>query len=176
MASKYIELWENLRESNRVLIIVLFLSVLLNIAMLNGIFYLATHKEVVINMPPSGRLVVGGQGYIIMWARFFVDMYSNFSPETVDERTKILMSYIEEPQQKENLLKEVDLAKKNRITQVFIPYEGTWKIDYKTRSVEVKGRLKRWVGSELVHDKMVKLKVYFRILGDKVIFRGVEYV
>ena len=176
MASRYIELWENLKESNRVLIIILFLSVVLNIAMLNGILYLATHKEVVISMPPSGRLSVGGQGYVIMWARFFVDVYGNFTPETVQERTNILLSYVEDPSKKEELLKEMEDIKKNRITQVLIPYEGTWKVDYKAKAVTVEGRLKRWIGSELVQDRMVKVKVYFRILGERVMFKGVEYV
>ncbi|MDQ7082115.1 MAG: TraE/TraK family type IV conjugative transfer system protein [Aquificota bacterium] len=90
---KYLEMWENLRESNRILLIMVGFLLVVNLALIFIVISLSLKREIVVYLPPYEKVYVGGREYVLLWARYFTNLITNFNPENVEERVKLLARY-----------------------------------------------------------------------------------
>ncbi|HIP43071.1 MAG TPA: hypothetical protein EYG91_04065 [Aquifex aeolicus] len=170
-----IEAWANLKEANKVLLLVIALLVALILGLVSITAYLLTHKEVVVYMPPYEKVKVGGRDYILLWAKVFTNYITNFDPDTIENRMNFLLVYAFSDEIKQKLLKEAEDIRRNRITQQFIPFEGSWELIPEKREIKVKGRLRRWIGTKEIQNKMVTFVLYMRIFAGKPYIVGFRY-
>ena len=172
---KYLEIWENLREQSRILLIIVGFLLLVNLALIFVVISLSVRREIVVYFPPYEKVYVGGREYVLLWARYFTNLIANFNPETVEDRVRILSIYAYSDEIKSSLLEDGKRIKKNRIEQVFYPFEGSWQLNPETKEISVQGRLKKLVGGELIENRVATLKLYMRILHGKPYLVGFKY-
>lgn len=163
---KYLEAWANLKEQNRVLLVLVAFLLAGLIGMTGMVGWVLSRKEVVIYMPPYHEVKVGSREYVQLWARVFAEYLGNVDPDTVEKRAAFLRIYAYGPL-KDRILSEAIEIKKNRITQQFIPLEGTWELDPQKKEVRVKGRLKRWIGTELVESRVAELTMVIHLISGR---------
>ncbi|MGI0060681.1 MAG: type IV conjugative transfer system protein TraE, partial [Nitrosotalea sp.] len=138
------------------------------------VLYLAINRKVVIAIPTTGsQIVAGSENHKLLWGRYYIDLLTNFSKNDIDTRTNILLTFVRNQLTKENLLKEAEEVKRSDITQVFVPYESTWQVQGDV--VSVKGNLKRFVGTTLVRNEDVIVKVKLRYTGATVELEDWKY-
>jgi len=175
MESKYIELWENLKEKNRTLVIVIVLLISVIFILLQGITYLATHRTITLYVPGAPYAIsVPSYEFAIWWARYFVSLLANFNYETIDGNLAVLNEVID-PELKKELLKQAAKIKKNRLSQAFYIIEGSWEVNRKEKKVSVKGIKKVWIGDKLVEESKKKLVLKLRFEGGRFILEGWRY-
>jgi type IV conjugative transfer system protein TraE len=175
MGSKYIELWENLKEKNRTLVIVIVLLISVIFILLQGITYLATHRTITLYVPGAPYAIsVPSYEFAIWWARYFVSLLANFNYETIDGNLAVLNEVID-PELKKELLKQAAKIKKNRISQAFYIIEGSWEVNRKEKIVSVKGIKKVWIGDKLVEESKKKLVLKLRFEGGRFILEEWRY-
>lgn len=173
--NKYLEEWANLKEANKILLLIIAFLVAMLISFALLMVYLFTHREVIIYMPPYETVRVSGKSYILLWARVFTNYITNFDPDTVESRVNFLLTYALGDEIKQKLLKEKDSIKINRISQQFIPFEGSWELIPEKREIKVRGRLKRWIGTKKIQDRTVTFVLYMRIFQGKPYIVGFRY-
>jgi len=173
--NRYLEAWANLKEANKILLLVVALLVALILGLASIMAYLFTHREVVVYMPPYETVRVSGKSYILLWARVFTNYITNFDPNTVESRMNFLLTYAFNDEIKQKLLREAEDIKRNRISQQFIPFEGSWELIPEKREIKVKGRLRRWIGTKEIQNKMVTFVLYMRIFAGKPYIVGFRY-
>jgi len=172
---KYLEIWENLREQSRILLILVGFLLVMNLALIFIVISLSLKREIVVYLPPYEKVYVGGREYVLLWARYFTNLITSFNPENVEERVKLLAQYAYSDDIKLTLIEEGKHIKKDRIEQVFHPFEGTWKLDPRTREISVKGRLRKSVGGEEIENRTATFRLYMRIIHGKPYLVGFRY-
>lgn len=172
---KYIEYWENLKEANRILLILIGFLVVVIVFLISAIIFLSANREVTVYMPPYEKVKVGGRDYVLMWAKFFTFYITNYTPETVEERYYVLSTYAFDDSLKQYLIKESKRIKENRMSQQFIPYEGSWKLIPEKREIKVQGRLRKWIGDKEIRNELATFTLYIRIYGGKPFLVGFKY-
>lgn len=172
---KYLEYWENLKEANRFLVILVGFLLVVNLTLVFAIIFLSAKREITVYMPPYEKIKVGGKDYILMWAKFFTFYITNYTPETVEERFYILSAYAYDDKVKEYLIKESKKIKENKFSQQFIPYEGSWKLIPERREIKVKGRLRKWIGDKEIRNELATFVLYMRIYGGRPFLVGFKY-
>jgi len=171
---KYLEKWAELYRKNSILLFVVFLQAVLIIFLLTAVLYLAVKRTAVIVIPPTGtQIATGSETHRLLWGRYYIDLLMNFSKNDIDNRLNILFTFIQNPKARERLIREAEEIKKNDIVQVFIPYESTWKVQGGV--VSVKGHIKRWIGTTLVRDEDVLVKVKLRPSGSIIALEDWKY-
>jgi len=149
---KYIEFWENLKEENKKLLIIIGFLVVIIIILLMTVVNLAIHRNVAIYIPGyPAEIKAPSKELGLWWARYYVNLLGNFTPDTVESNYG-LVSLTSSPKLKEKILKEIVKIKDNKISQDFLPLEGTWEFK-QGGIIRVEGLLKRWIGSDLVSEK-----------------------
>ena len=165
---KYIEKWAELYRKNSILLFVVLFQGIIIVFLLTTVIFLALKRTAVISIPPTGtQIIAGSERHRFLWGRYYIDLLMNFSKNDIDNRLNILFTFIQNPKAREKLIEEAEEIKKNDIVQVFIPYESTWKVQGSV--VSVKGHIKRWIGSTLVRDKDVVVKVKVRRTGSIIV-------
>lgn len=171
---KYLEKWSELYRKNAILLFIVFLQAIVIIFLLTAVLYLAVNRTAVITIPPTGsQIIAGSETHRLLWGRYYIDLLTNFSKNDIDTRTNILLTFVRNPKARERLIEEAEDIKKNDITQVFIPYESTWKVQGGV--VSVKGHIKRWVGTTLVRSEDVIVKVKLRPSGSIIALEDWKY-
>lgn len=172
---KYLEIWENLREQSKILLIIVGFLLVVNLALVFTAVSLAVKREVAVYLPPYEKIYVGGKEYVLLWARYFTNLITNFSPENVEGRVELLSQYAYSDDLRLSLIEEGKRIKKDRIEQVFHPFEGTWELNPKEREISVKGRLRKSIGGELIENRTATFKLYMRIIHGKPYLVGFKY-
>lgn len=171
---KYLEKWVELYHKNSTLIFVIFLQTAIILVLLSAILFLAVKRTVVIAIPPNGiSIAAGSETHNLLWGRYYIDLLTNFSKNDIDTRLNILFSFVNNPEIKERLVKEAEEVKRNDVSQVFIPYEATWKVSGDV--VSVKGHLKRFVGTTLSREEDTLVKVKLRQTGVSILLEDWKY-
>ena len=156
---KYVEIWENLRAENQKLLIFMGGLIVLVFLLLMAVINLAIHRTVNITIPstPPVTMQVPSKEFALWWARHYVNLLGNFTPEMVEDNFSVVM-LTASPEAQEKIHKEINKIIENRISQTFTPIEGSWKFE-KGGVIKVKGILRRWVGSDLVEEKRKTMAV-----------------
>ena len=169
---KYLELWANLKEKNRVVLVAWLVSLLLNIVLASALAYISINGKQPVEMPGVGVVSYGDKAYMEGMGRKIVGFLADFNYENINDRASLLSSYIKEPEVSDRILKDNDFIAKNRVTQAFSPYENTWKTEKpagsKTVQVSVEGRLMRIMGRDIVDNGKYKYTVFIKANGHSV--------
>jgi len=172
---KYIELWENLKEQNRTLVVVIAFLILIIFMLLQAIAFLATHRNITLYIPGAPYAIrVPDDSFAIWWARYFVSLLANFTYQTIDGNIAILSEVIS-PELKKELLKEAARIKRERISQSFYPIEGTWEVNREKKTISVKGYRKVWIGDKLIEEGRKKLVLKLKWEGGRFILEEWRY-
>jgi len=103
---KYIELWENLKEKNRTLILVIVFLMFIIFMLLQAVAFLAIHRTINLYIPGTPyAITVPDSSFAIWWARYFVSLLANFNYQLIDNNIAVLSSVIS-PELKKELLKQ----------------------------------------------------------------------
>jgi len=172
---KYLEYWENLKEANRFLVLVIGFLLVVNLALVFTIVFLSSKREITVYMPPYEKIRVAGQDYVLMWAKFFTFYITNYTPETAEDRYYVLSAYAYNDDLKSRLYRETRDIKNDRLSQQFIPFEGTWKLIPERREIQVQGRIRKWIGDKEIVNKFTTFKLYIRIFAGKPFLVGYRY-
>ncbi len=172
---RYLEIWENLREQSKILLILVGFLLVVNLALVFIVISLSLKREIVVYFPPYEKVYVNGKEYVLLWARYFTNLITNFNPENVEERVKLLAQYAYTDEVKLALIEEGKRIRKDRIEQVFYPFEGTWNLDAEKKEISVRGRLKKVIGGEEIENRTAVFKLYMRIIHGKPYLVGFKY-
>lgn len=167
--SKYLELWANLKEKNRLLLIVLLVQSSILVVFAFALAFMAVNGKQPVEYPGIGVVSYGDRNYMLGMGRKIIGFLADFNYENIDDRALLLSKYIKEPDIKDRLLKDNDFIRKNRVTQTFSPYENTWDIKKpagsNTIQISVEGRLLRVVGRDIVDNGKYKYTVFIKANG-----------
>lgn len=158
---KYVEIWENLKEENRKLLFVIGFLVIIIVFLLMAVVNLAVHRNISLYIPGVPvEIKAPSKELGLWWARYYVNLLGNFIPEIVEDNYQVVYSTAT-PEAKDKILKEINKIKKNKISQSFLPIEGSWEFS-SGGIIKINGFLKRYIGSDLVEEKTKKMCVKLR--------------
>jgi len=158
MKGKYIEIWENLKEENRKLLLVIIFLIIVISVLLMTVVSLSVNKKVSIYIPGYPfEIKAPSKELGLWWARYYVNLLGNFTPFHVEDNYKLVM-LTASPQIHTKILNEIEKIKDNKISQDFLPYEGSWEFK-KGGIIVVKGLVRRWIGFELVRRESRKMGI-----------------
>ena len=149
MKGKYIEIWENLKEENKKLFLVIIALIVVIALLLMTVISLSANKRISIYIPGYPMEIKAPSKELgLWWARYYVNLLGNFTQFHVDDNYRLVM-LTASPKIHEKILKEIENIKDNKISQDFLPYEGSWEFK-QGGIIKVKGLIRRWIGSNLV--------------------------
>lgn len=164
---KFKEKWENLRMENKLLkasILILVIGFLIEGAMV--IYINKSSRTIIVPAYLDRQFYVSGDKaspeYIEMMTKYAVELLSNYTPETVEERVGEFLRFIE-PSYYHQLAVELQaLAKEEKgygVSQFFIPQ----RLILEGNSVAVIGIAKRFIQDKEVKTASVKYRIGFEI-------------
>lgn len=159
---KYVEIWENLRAENQKLLVFMAGLIIVVFLLLMAVINLAIHRTINITIPstPPSVVQVPSKEFALWWARYYVNLLGNYTSSMVNEKYSLVM-LTASPEAVIKLQKEINKIVDNKISQTFIPIEGSWKFE-KGRVIMVDGLLKRWIGNDLVENKRKRMSLRLR--------------
>lgn len=164
---KFIEQYANRESENKLLKgVILILAFAMVLQGLVVIYLGISHRTIIVPSHIDRKFYVEGDNaskeYIEMMARYSVELISNFTPETVDERFQEFMRFINSSHYNKispQLLGYAGEIKKFSISQYFIPHSFVLEKD----TIKVTGHMRQFSQDKQILNHRVEYKVRFQI-------------
>lgn len=164
---KFLEQYANRESENKLLKgVILILAIALVIQGFVVIYLGTSHRTIIVPSYIDRKFYVEGETaskeYIEMMARYSIELISNFTPETVDERFQEFLRFINasyynrvSPQ----LLAYAGEIKKYGISQYYIPQNFVLEKD----SIKISGHMRQFTQDKQILNHGVEYKLSFQI-------------
>lgn len=164
---KFIEQYANRESENKLLKgIILLLVVALIVESVIVIYMGLSHRTIIVPSYIDRKFYVEGnkasKEYIEMMARYSVELISNYTPETAEERFQEFLRFINSSYYNKissQLLAYVAEIKKYNISQYYIPQEFVLEKD----SIRVVGFMRQFSQDKMILNHNVEYKLKFQI-------------
>ena len=164
---KFVENWKNKEMENKLLkAVVLILAVGLVIEGALMIYFSSSFRTIVVPSYIDKKFYVEGDNaspeYIELMSKYAIDVLSNYTPETVEDRTREFLRFISPSHYEQistQLLSVANESKAYSISQYFIPQS----LVMKGNTINVIGFLRQFAQDKPIQHSRVEYKLTFKI-------------
>lgn len=164
---KFIEQYANRESENKLLKgVILILASAMVLQGLAVVYLGISHRTIIVPSHIDRKFYVEGDNaskeYVEMMARYSIELISNYTPETVDERFQEFMRFINSSHYNKispQLLAYAGEIKKYSISQYFIPHNYVLH----KNTIKVSGAMRQFSQDKLILNHRVEYMINFQI-------------